>query len=43
MAAMNVTNPPEVALWPESPPVPADRLDAERARLSSYLKGVGDA
>ncbi|MFC8615333.1 DNA glycosylase AlkZ-like family protein [Micromonospora purpureochromogenes] len=34
---------PEVTLWPESPPVPADRLDAERARLSSYLKGVGDA
>ncbi|MDH6464198.1 hypothetical protein M2302_004395 [Micromonospora sp. A200] len=30
-------------LWPGSPPVPADRLEAERVRLSSYLKGVGDA
>ncbi|SCG65306.1 DNA glycosylase AlkZ-like family protein [Micromonospora coxensis] len=34
---------PEVTLWPESPPVPADRLDEERSRLRSYLKGVGDA
>ncbi|MGC5018634.1 DNA glycosylase AlkZ-like family protein [Micromonospora sp. DT47] len=34
---------PEVTLWPESPPVPAERLDAERERLRSYLKGVGDA
>lgn len=34
---------PVVRLWPESPPVPTARLDAERARLRSYLKGSGDA
>ncbi|WP_406038205.1 hypothetical protein OG799_25075 [Micromonospora sp. NBC_00898] len=34
---------PVVRLWPEAPPVPTDRLDAEVARLRSYLKEVGDA
>ncbi|SCL18530.1 hypothetical protein GA0070624_1550 [Micromonospora rhizosphaerae] len=32
------TSLPVVRLWPESPPVPADQLDAETARLRSYLK-----
>lgn len=34
---------PAVDLWPESPPVPADALDAERARVRSYVSGGGDA
>ncbi|MGK5518553.1 DNA glycosylase AlkZ-like family protein [Micromonospora sp. URMC 107] len=34
---------PVVDLWPGSPPVPADALDAERARVRSYLSGDGDA
>jgi hypothetical protein len=34
---------PAVDLWPESPPVPADALDAERERVRSYLSGGGDA
>jgi hypothetical protein len=34
---------PVVDLWPDSPPVPAERLDAELGRLRSYLKLVADA
>ncbi|WP_208812503.1 DNA glycosylase AlkZ-like family protein [Micromonospora echinofusca] len=28
---------PEVTLWPESPPVPADQIEAEVTRLQTYL------
>ncbi|MEH1016694.1 winged helix DNA-binding domain-containing protein [Micromonospora sp. CPCC 206060] len=28
---------PEVTLWPESPPVPAEQIEAEVARLQTYL------
>lgn len=34
---------PRVSRGPESPPVPAGRLDAERDRRWPYLKGNGDA
>lgn len=34
---------PMFRLWPEAPPAPTDRLDAEVVRLRSYLKEVGDA
>jgi hypothetical protein len=42
-AQAQVASAAEVAQRPEAPPVPADRLDAERARVRSYLKQVGDA
>ncbi|PZF99164.1 DNA glycosylase AlkZ-like family protein [Micromonospora deserti] len=34
---------PVVDLWPESGPVPAEPLDAERARLRAYLSGGADS